>query len=112
MADRPGPAAQLVFHSSWDVRRSALLRVRVETTSSIAGRAGKSMQSGSGWRVIDAASVGLQRRVRRLGVLVLGLALSGCVGAGQIAGLSDGRRATVAVESVEGAPPAVAHRFV
>jgi hypothetical protein len=70
------------------------------------------MQSGSGWRVIDAASVGLKRRVRRIGVLVLGLALSGCVGAGQIAGLSEGRRATVAVESVEGAPPAVVHRFV
>src|SRR5215468_2434637 len=68
------------------------------------------MQSGSGWRV--TASVGLERRVRRIGVLVLGLALSGCMGAGQIAGLSDGRRATVAVESVEGAPPAVVHRFV
>src|SRR5262245_62762419 len=70
------------------------------------------MQSGSGGRVIAGASVGLKRRVRRIGVLVLGLALSGCVGAGQIAGLSEGRRATVAVESVEGAPPAVVHRFV
>jgi hypothetical protein len=68
------------------------------------------MQSGSGWRV--TASVGLERCVRRIGVLVLGLALSGCVGAGQIAGLSEGRRTTVAVESVEGAPPAVVHRFV
>jgi len=67
------------------------------------------MQSGSGWRV--TASVGLERCVRRIGVLVLGLALSGCMGAGQIAGLSE-RRATVAVESVEGAPPAVVHRFV
>src|SRR5262245_58787478 len=67
------------------------------------------MQSGSGWRV--TASVGLGRCVRRIGVLVLGLALSGCMGAGQIAGLSE-RRVTVAVESVEGAPPAVVHRFV
>jgi hypothetical protein len=40
------------------------------------------------------------------------LALSACVGSGQLETLSETGRATVAIESVEGAPPAVVHRFV
>jgi hypothetical protein len=86
--------------------------VRKETTSEIAERVGKSMQSGSGARAADAAAVGIQRRLRRMAVLLVGLAVSACAGTGQLANLTEGDRAAVAIQSVEGAPAAVVHRFV
>jgi len=38
--------------------------------------------------------------------------VSGCVGSGQLANLTETRRATVAFESIDGPPPAVFHKFV
>jgi hypothetical protein len=56
---------------------------------------------------------GLDRPGCGIGLLVLGLALSGCVGSGQLANLTDpGRPTRIAVESIDGPPPAVFHRFM
>lgn len=72
------------------------------------------MQRGSGRRAADAAPAGIDRRFGRIAVLLAGLALSACVNAGQIANLTEtGRPAVaIAIESVDGAPAAVVHRFV
>jgi hypothetical protein len=70
------------------------------------------MQSGSVRRAAEAAPVGIERRLRRMAVLLLGLALSACAGTGQLANLTEGDRTAVAIQSVEGAPAAVVHRFV
>ena len=70
------------------------------------------MQSGSGRLAASAAAGMIDRRLGRLGGLLLGLAVSGCVNTGQIANLTDGPRATIALESIDGPPPAVVHRFV
>jgi hypothetical protein len=70
------------------------------------------MQSGSVRRADEAAPLGIERRVRRVAVLLLGLAVSACAGTGQLANLSEGDRTAVAIQSVEGAPAAVVHRFV
>jgi hypothetical protein len=70
------------------------------------------MQRGSGRRAADAASAGIARRLRRIAVLLAGLALSACASAGQIANLTETGRTAVAIESVEGAPASVVHRFV
>jgi hypothetical protein len=67
------------------------------------------MQRGSGDRAGRAA---FHRRYGCAAVLLLGLAVAGCVGTGQIANLADARRTTVAFESIEGPPPAVVHSFV
>src|SRR5262245_52099225 len=77
-----------------------------------AGPAGKSMQSGSGRLAASAAAGMIDRRLGRLGGLLLGLAVSGGVNTGQIANLTDGPAATIALESIDGPPPAVVHRFV
>src|SRR5262245_35759769 len=69
------------------------------------------MQRGLG--ELTAVAVKLHRCYRRAAVLLLlGLAAGGCVGTGQIANLADGRRTTVAFESIDGAPPAVFHKFI
>jgi hypothetical protein len=69
----------------------------------------------------SAGRVGVDRRLRSIGVLpgilleilFLGLVLSGCVGGGQIANLSEPRRATtIALESIDGPPPPVLHKLV
>jgi hypothetical protein len=70
------------------------------------------MQRGSGRRAAEAAPAGIARRLRRIAVLLAGLALSACVSTGQIANLGETGRAAVAIESVEGAPAAVVHKFV
>jgi hypothetical protein len=70
------------------------------------------MQRGSGRRAAEAAPAGIVRRLRRIAVLLAGLALSACASAGQLANLSETGRAAVAIESVEGAPATVVHRFV
>ena len=70
------------------------------------------MQSGSGARAADAVAVGIARRLRRMAVLLVGLAVSACAGTGQLANLTEGDRTAVAIQSVEGAPAAVVHRFV
>jgi hypothetical protein len=71
-----------------------------------------SMQSGLGQPAAAAAQVGIDRRYGRIGVLLLGLAVSGCVGGGQIASLTESTRATtVAFESIDGPPAAVFHKF-
>lgn len=70
------------------------------------------MQRGSGRRAAEAAPAGIARRLRRIAVLLAGLALSACASTGQIANLTETGRAAVAIESVDGAPAAVVHRFV
>ncbi len=70
------------------------------------------MQSGSGRPAASAARAGVHRRCCGIGVLLLGLAISGCVGSGQIANLIETRRASVAFESIDGPPPAVFQKFV
>jgi hypothetical protein len=77
-----------------------------------AGLAGKSMQSGWGRLAAGAWRVGVDRRFGRLGVLLMGLAVSGCVGSGQIANLVDGRRASIAFESLDGPPAAVFQKLM
>ena len=47
-----------------------------------------------------------------IAVLVLGLALSACVGTGQLANLGETARPVIAIESIEGAPAAVVPSFV
>jgi hypothetical protein len=70
------------------------------------------MQSGMGRPAASAGQAGIHRRYCGIGVLLLGLAVSGCVGSGQIANLTETRRATVAFESIDGPPPAVFHKFM
>jgi hypothetical protein len=70
------------------------------------------MQGGSSQLAASAGQVGLDRRYGRLGVLLLGLAVSACVNTGQIENLTETRRTTVAFESIEGPPPAVFHKFM
>jgi hypothetical protein len=71
------------------------------------------MQSGSVRRAAEPAPVGIERRLRRMAVLLLlGLAVSACAGTGELANLTEVDRAAVAIQSVEGVPTAVVHRFV
>jgi hypothetical protein len=70
------------------------------------------MQGGSGQPAASAGRVGLDRRYGSVGVLLLGLAVSACVSTGQIANLTETPRATVAFESLDGAPPAVFHKLM
>jgi hypothetical protein len=70
------------------------------------------MQGGLVRPAASAARVGIDRLVGGIGVLLMGLAVSGCVNTGQIANLTESRRATIAFESIDGPPPAVFHRLV
>src|SRR5262245_25849204 len=70
------------------------------------------MQSGLRQLAAGAGRVGCDRRYGRIGVLMLGLAVSGCVGGAQLESLSQAPRATVAFESIEGAPSVVSHKLV
>jgi hypothetical protein len=70
------------------------------------------MQGGLGRPAANAAKVGIDRLVGSIGVLLMGLTVSACVNTGQIANLTETRRATVAFESIDGPPPAVFHRLV
>lgn len=70
------------------------------------------MQSGSGWRAMWAGKAADQCRLGRIGGLLLGFAVSACANTGQIANLAETPRATIAVESIDGPPPVVVHRFV
>ena len=69
------------------------------------------MQSGSGQPAVRVADVGIRRRVGRIGALLLGLAVSACVSTGQIVNLTEQAPATIAVESIDGPPAAVVHKF-
>ncbi len=69
------------------------------------------MQSGLG-RPAAARQVGVFIHGGRLGALLLGLAATACANVGQIGNLTEGGRATVAVESIDGPPAAVVHKFV
>jgi hypothetical protein len=70
------------------------------------------MQGGLSRPAASAAKGGIDRLVGGIGVLFMGLAVSACVNTGQIANLTETRRATVALESIDGPPPAVFNRFV
>ena len=52
------------------------------------------------------------RRFGGIAVLVLGLAVSACVGTGQLANLTETARPSIAIESIDGPPSAVVPRFV
>jgi hypothetical protein len=74
---------------------------------------GKAMQIGAGRPAAGARPGGRYRRCGILAVPLAGLALSACVNAGQIVNLIEAPpAATVAFESVEGAPPAVSQKLV
>lgn len=71
------------------------------------------MQSGSRRAAAGARPDGIDRRYRGVAVLLAGLGVSGCVNTGQIANLIEERPGTtIAFESIEGPPPAVARKFV
>jgi hypothetical protein len=82
------------------------------------------MQSGSNRPVAGARRLGINRRYGRCCVLLLGLMVSACSNIGQIGDFSQlgnlnllnsssqASRVSVAVESVDGAPPAVHERFL
>ena len=70
------------------------------------------MQSGLGRPAASARQGGGDWRLRGLGVLLLGLAVSGCAGSGLIANLADARRATVAFESIDDPPTTVSHKLI
>jgi hypothetical protein len=74
---------------------------------------GKAMQSGAGRPAAGARPGGRYRRCGIFAVLLAGLALSACVNAGQIVNLIEAPpAASIAFESVEGAPPAVSQKLV
>ena len=70
------------------------------------------MQGGLGWPAANAARAGIDRLVDGIGVLLMGLTVCGCVNTGQIANLTETRRATVAFESIDGPPPAVFQKLM
>jgi hypothetical protein len=70
------------------------------------------MQSEWGRPVAGARAAGIYRQCARLCALVLSLAASACANIGQLGNLSDGPKATVAFESLDGAPPAVSQKFL
>jgi hypothetical protein len=70
------------------------------------------MQGGIRQPSASAGQVGCDRRYGRVGVLLLGLAVSACVNSAQLENLGQAPRATVAFESIDGPPSAVSHKFV
>jgi hypothetical protein len=71
------------------------------------------MRSEPGRRAEGRPPLALGQRLRGIAALLMGFALSACAGAGQFGNLGEETRgATVAIESVEGAPAPVVHRFV
>ena len=80
------------------------------------------MQSGLDWLVAGARRAGIYRGCGRLCVLMLGLMVSACANVGQIGNLGIGdllnsgdkpqQRMSVAVESIDGPPPAVHEKFL
>jgi hypothetical protein len=74
------------------------------------------MQSGLSRLAAGARWAGPDRRFGRFAALwaalLLGQALSGCAGGGQIASLSEARHASVAFESLDGPPPPVFQKFM
>jgi hypothetical protein len=69
------------------------------------------MQSGFGRPAARTAGRHVLR-CGRLCALLLSFAAAGCANVGQIGNLTEGRRASIAFESVDGPPPAVFHKFV
>jgi hypothetical protein len=70
------------------------------------------MQGGIRQPAASAGQVGYDRRYSRVGVLLLGLAVSACASGAQLENLSQAPRGTIAFESIDGPPPAVSHKFV
>src|SRR5262245_11422847 len=73
---------------------------------------GRSMQGGLVRPAANAAKVGIDRLVGGIGVLLMGLTVAGCVNTGQIANLTENRRASIAFESIDGPPPAVFQKLM
>jgi hypothetical protein len=73
---------------------------------------GTSMQTGVGLPGTSAKAAAKVRCFGTICVLLLGLAVSACVGTGQIPNLAETARPSVAFESIDGAPAAVVPRFV
>jgi hypothetical protein len=70
------------------------------------------MQGGLSQPAARAAKAGIDRLVGGIGALLMGLTVSACVNTGQIANLTETRRAAVAFESIDGPPPAVFNRLM
>ena len=70
------------------------------------------MRTGLGLPSTNAKAPAKGRRFGGIAVLVLGLAVSACVGTGQLANLTETARPSIAIESIDGPPSAVVPRFV
>ena len=70
------------------------------------------MRTGLGLPSTDAKAPAKGRCFGVVAVLVLGLAVSACVGSGQLANLTETARPSIAFESIDGPPSAVVPRFV
>jgi hypothetical protein len=70
------------------------------------------MRTGLGLPSTDAKAPAKGRCSGVVAVLVLGLAVSACVGSGQLANLTETARPSIAFESIDGPPSAVVPRFV
>jgi hypothetical protein len=70
------------------------------------------MQGGPARSAAGARQPDAYLRYGRFGALLLGLAVSACASVEQIANLTEGRRASIAIESIDGPPPAVVQKFV
>ena len=70
------------------------------------------MRTGLGLPSTDAKAPAKGRCFGVVAVLMLGLAVSACVGSGQLANLSETPRPSIAFESIDGPPSAVVPRFV
>jgi hypothetical protein len=70
------------------------------------------MRTGLGLPSTDAKTPAKGRCFGVVAVLVLGLAVSACVGSGQLANLTETARPSIAFESIGGPPSAVVPRFV
>jgi hypothetical protein len=70
------------------------------------------MRTGLGLPSTDAKAPAKGRHFGVVAVLVLGLAVSACVGSGQLANLTETARPSIAFESIDGPPSAVVLRFV
>ena len=70
------------------------------------------MRTGLGLPSTDAKAPAKGRCFGVVAVLMLGLAVSACVGSGQLANLTETARPSIAFESIDGPPSAVVPRFV
>jgi hypothetical protein len=70
------------------------------------------MQPGLGLARTSAKAGARGQRLRGIAVLLIGLAVSACVGSGQLANLTEPARPSISFEAIDGTPSTVVPRFV